>query len=323
MKTRQTKFDQCFSTFPEIHTPDNFLNFWQSAIDDLKKYPVSPKTKMQLKKSIGKQSQIEVQFNGYGNTPLKGVLTLPRRQKKVPVILTIDDYLSDFDRSKEYSEAGFAHFALLLRSHEHYPFRRQLENGKEAPPPRFFYEAGLTPIDSSYLFLSILDGVRAVDLLRLQKTIDFSKIGIIGKGLGAAVAAFVTIFKKTNIKGLVVERMGYVNLSRWLQDSRSSGAAEIDALLHQIESQRIKNRIKKEINYFDPLHIAEKIGVPVLSSTGLEDEMNPPEHAFAFFHHLRTDKTMEIYPTEESDPDGMTQRKKSIEFLAPLLSGKK
>ena len=67
------------------------------------------------------------------------------------------------------------------------------------------------------------------------------------------------------------------------------------------------------------LNWAEVISRPVLMTVRLKDEKNPPRPAFAFFNRMKTQKDMEIFPDELSDPDGSLQRKKTIRFISEAL----
>jgi cephalosporin-C deacetylase-like acetyl esterase len=219
--------------------------------------------------------------------------------------------------SREFRELGLAHLALFLRHHEN--FKIGAEKKEDAPIEHHILDGGLDPIEQNFIFLAILDAVRAVDFLRLQKMIDSSRIGIIGRGLGGVAAAFAAVFKKNNVRALVIENMSYVWYPRWLEESTSAGRMELAEILGSATVQKNRTRLKKSLEYIDPLFIAEDLTIPVMLSANLKESENPPVPAFAFFNHLKTEKIAQIYPELNSDPSMSIQRSKSIEFMAEML----
>ncbi|MCR9143279.1 MAG: acetylxylan esterase [bacterium] len=347
----KVSFDECFQTFPPISAPADLDRYWNKALLQLKKAPVDPRARLLISKSLGRESRSEVSFAAHDKTRIEGILSVPRTRGKVPAIISFHDYHDphpDLDRSSR--QEGLAHLSVYLRNHgpdspgagdapgatgNETGGRTTTAAGSRVPAgvagtggatgapklPSLFRQHGLDPIEDSYVFSCYLDAVRCVDFLRLQKGIDASRIGLIGRGFGAAQAVFAAALMKDNVAALVLDRPGFLWFGAWLEDSISDLAGEMGSILGNV-SPRKKGRLKKNLAYLEPLNWSESLEQPVLAAIGLEDEINPPRAAFGFFNHLKTDKSMEIYPDETTDPEGREQFKKSLRFLAEHLQKK-
>ena len=324
----KVSFDECFQTFPALNAPADLDRCWNKALLQLKKIPVDPRSRLQIARSLGREARSEVSFTSYGGARLHGLLSVPRARGRVPAIISFHDYHgapSEAERSSRHE--GLAHLSMYLRGHS--PDEMAPTAAPENSPavrtepqlPSHFRKHGLDPIEDSYVFSTYLDAVRCVDFLRLQKGIDASRIGLIGRGFGAAAAVFAAALMKENVAALVLDRPGFLWFGAYLEDSTARLAREVKSLLDNA-SPRARGRLRKNLAYLEPLNWSELLQQPVLTAIGLEDEQNPPRAAFGFFNHLRTDKSMEIYPGENDDPDGREQFKKSLRFLSEHLQKK-
>lgn len=307
-------FDECFQSFPPLPQADNLDGFWKKAIDGLRRTPVDPRQKLMIGKSLGWESVSEVSFASFGGQRLHGYLSIPRKRGRTPAVVSFHDYHDSFELDRGFSQEGLARLAIYLRGHEPH---ESAAAGPQTPRPRFIEAAGLDEPEKSYPYACYLDAIRCVDFLRLNKSIDAAHIGVLGRGFGAALAVFVAAAMEENVRAVALERPGFVWLSRWIEEAGSDAAAEIRALNEQ--SARARGRIKKSVQYLDALNWSGKLKQPVLCTTGLDDELNPPPLAFGFFNRLQTDKSMEIYTAEQPDPEGKEERKKSLKFLSEHL----
>lgn len=308
-------FDECFQTFPELKPPGDLKDFWKNAQAELQKIPVEPTAKMVLKKSLGWESTQDVSFLSFGGERIRGLLSIPRKRGTVPAVISFHDYHADLETGREFTDAGLAHLAVRLRGHEGVEARAQSEVEAVAIP--HFQQNGLAAAEKSYPYACYLDALRAVDFLRLQKGIDHSRIGVIGRGFGAALSVFTAIHRE-NVRALALEQPGFAWLLEWAREAEADYAEEIRFLTGKNARNRIKAR--KNLDYFDVLNYSEDLKQPVLAFIGLNDTRNPARPAFAFFNHVTSDKTMELFPEESDQPPPGEIRKKSVDFLGKQLN---
>ena len=338
MAVRKPTFDDCYQALPELKLPRNLDRFWQDAILGLKRLPVEPQQKLVLKKSFGKESLSDIAFQSVGPAIIRGQLFVPRRRGKAPVVIHFPDYeekasfpVAVKDYSRTLTEKGIALLSVELRESAALAAARAARqrqsaasgrgnaaNAVEGPPPPIV-QMGVDPMEDSYIVRSFLDGLRAVDFIRLQKGIDSARIGLLGRGLGAAMASFVAAMRADSVVALSLERPSPAWLGRWLDDAQSSMAEQIRYLLRSKSGSRTK--WKKNLELIDPLNWTSAVKVPILVSAGLEDRVHPPMSVFGYFNHLQTEKAMQFFTDEEQDPTGKKERLTSLDFLAEHLEG--
>ncbi|MCB1318710.1 MAG: acetylxylan esterase, partial [Leptospiraceae bacterium] len=302
----KASFDDCFQTFPSIQSPPDLNRFWQKGMTALKRVNVDPRSRLVLSRSLGRESLSEVNFAGLDNHRLHGLFTVPRRRGKLPAVIAFHDYHEQIDGSGHISGEGLALLTVQLRGHETEFFSHSAGSDLELREKQLCADAGLADAEASYLYRAYLDAVRCVDFLRLQKSIDMQRIGIIGRGFGAALAVFAATQMSENVRALVLERPSFLWLQAWLEESTSDLAQEIKHLVSR--NTRLYTRSKKNLPLFDPLNWTEQLKPEVMAAVSLEDDWNPPRPAFGFFNRLKAEKSMQLSPDEESYPTASEQR---------------
>ena len=311
----KTSFDECFATFPRLRAPGDLRDYWHAALLELKKIPVEPQSRIMLKRSLGWETMQEISFRSAGDVRVHGFLSVPRKRGTVPAVISFHDYGHEPQLHRDFSDSGVAHLAIRLRDHAE--VRPRPIAGQPDTGPGLVARYGLEKLEKSYPFLCFLDAIRSIDFMRLQKGIDPHRLGVLGHGLGAAMAVFVAS-QRADIKAIALERPGFVFLDGFLPEAGALYAEEIRQVLGGVSPAR-RTKIRKGMEYLDVLNWAEVLDAPVLVSAGLQDPINPPRSAFAFFNRLRVEKAMELFPEEGKDPDGANERKKAVAFLAGVL----
>ncbi|MBE7437897.1 MAG: acetylxylan esterase [Spirochaetales bacterium] len=302
-------FDECFSAFPELKIPADYQAFWEKAEDSLSGQPLDIQQKLNLKKSLGWESLSDVSFSGAGNLRLQGSLSVPRRRGLPPVVISFHDYHATPEIDREYTDQGLAHLAVQLRYHHRTP-----QEDQDVLSIPLFQRYGLAETQSSFPYQCFLDGLRAVDYLTTLKNLAHDRIGIVGRGFGAAIGAFVAW--RRPIRALALEQMGFAAFPLWLKDASVDYSNELRFLLSRNAPQ--KARARKNLEYLDVLHLVPDLRTPTLSVIHMHDALNPPRPAFGFFNRLQCEKTMELF-MDEKPPTFKEVRRKSLIFLGEIL----
>lgn len=327
MAIRRPGFDECYQALPELTRPAQFQSFWNSVILSLKKVPLEPQLKLRLKRTFARESLHDVQFRSHNDTVLSGYLNIPRKLKRVPTVITFHDYLSDFERVNEsitdpLSQAGIAHLYLKMRGHENPAVFARPTRSKDGAGAQttFFLDQQGQPFERSFGVAIILDALRSVDFLRLNRNINHTAIGLMGRGLGCVPALFAAAFKPESVRALSLERPGPVWHEEWLQLSQSPLAREWNEWMKGRSAQ--KKELREKMRQIDPVYLSQEINCPVLMSTGLEDAEHPALPGFGLFNLLRTEKAMQIFTDEAQDPDHKKEHQQQVEFLIEKLRTK-
>ncbi len=311
MAANRYSFDECFESFPESAAPRDLIPRMEEAVQEMRKIPLEMEQKLIFKRSLGLTATYEVTFPGYGGLPLQGYLTLPRKLRRTPTLLIFPEYDATPDSYASVTDQGMATFLLLPRR---YPGATDSSPQDSSGTPDLIGRFGMESLETGYLFHLFMGAIRSLDLLRHHKGVQNRKISLMGSGLGSAMALFTAALEGEQISALALKRPELAWLPRWLEESPSLEAAEIKQLLTGSPAWK-QREILQQLSYLDMLHWAEKVRLPVYCSTLLEDERSFPVPAFAFFHHLLTDKTMDVYPGKNQDPRDQRQNRRALEFL--------
>jgi len=305
-------FDRYFYNLPEINREPDFLKFWEKSITEIRKIPLEPEINENNKKATAKFKAYDISFNGFLKTRIRGLLYIPKKKEKQRVIIHVHDY-------NRYPQKGIvkhlndrtAHLILVLRGHD------IIENRSEEDEKNSlgFIVENIIDLDTYYVRSVYLDIFRSVDFLRLISFLDCTKVGIYGKGFGAAAAFFTAVYSG-RIGAIVMDSPLFCDLPLSQNISQSDTAREINDIINIQKGK--KNQIKRNLSYFDIINFSHDLQAPALFITGLKDEISPAECVMGLFNHIQSEKTIEIYPEDGNEAGGDAQLIKSINWLTDL-----
>ncbi len=305
-------FDKFFLNLPPFDREDDFELFWKKSIADLKKIPMEPLFNIKSSRPHHGFIQYSVSYKSFLKYQISGSLFVPEKIKKPFVIIHLHDYNRKPVIETEKLNQSAAHFFLYIRGHENLIKKE----ASDTSTPGFMIE-NIFDKETYYIKAVYLDVYRAIDTLRLMPEIDCGKIGIYGKGIGAAAAIF-TAANSERVSALVLDTPFFCYLPILQNLSTSEASREINEF---IELYKIKKKqIKTNLTYFDCINFADKINIPVLALTGFKDTITPPQCVFAFFNHLQCEKQMEIFPDDGNSTGGEKQFVKSINWLTERIA---
>jgi len=300
-------FDKYFLHLPRISRPDDFDDFWHTAINELKKTPIDVQFIHNKRKSTGKFTVYDMTYIGYNKVQLFASLHVPDKINKPHVVILFHDYDDVTSHAQFPIDLPFAYCFVELRSHRNIIHYDEVE----IKSPGFMVE-GILEKNDYYVKGLYLDGLRTIDALRLHNDLDCSKIAIVGKGLGSAVSVF-TASHSNRVAALVLDTPSFCYIDMAQNIAKSIIANEINEFIEEHKNK--KSVIKKTLTYFDALQFTNKISCPVLATVGFKDTLSPAECVFALFNHLQCDKTIEVYPEEGHIPGGIEQMNRMIEWI--------
>ncbi len=301
-------FDRYFLNLPELTGESDFDKFWEKSINDIKKIPIEPEVKENSRKSTSKFKVYDISYNGFLKTRIKGILYRPVNSEKSRVIIHLHDYNKYPDKNiKKTLSPRSAHLLLFLRGHE------ILDNTETNEVDTLGYMIeNIIDLETYYARSVYLDTYRSIDFLRLIKFIDCSRIGIIGKGFGAA-AGFFTAVHSGRVCAIVMDSPLFCNLPLSQNISQSHAASEINDII-TIQRGK-KNQIKKNLSYFDIINFSHKLTCPSLFVSGLNDVISPAECIMGLFNHIQSEKEIEIFPEDGNSAGNEKQFMKSLDWL--------
>lgn len=309
-----SNFDKYFLNLPPLDKKNDFDQFWEKAIAEIRKIPLETELVKNGRKSTHRFGCYDVTYKGFTKTAITGELLIPRGTLKPKVILYVHDYNSEIRYQQQNLDESVAYFFMTLRGHS--DIIKPTGTDEEPASPGYMVE-NILDRDTYYAKAVYLDLYRSIDMLRLVPDINCSSIGIIGKGFGAAVAIFTAAFSD-RVAALVMETPSFCHLSMSQNISESDATNEINEFIATLKAK--KKQVKENLTYFDALNFADKITCPVLATVGFRDTLSPPECVFSLFNHIQSEKVIEVYPEEGNSAGGEAQFKKSIQWLTGRIN---
>ncbi len=309
-----SNFDKYFLNLPPQDKKNDFDEFWDKSIAEIKKIPLETKLVKSGKKSTHRFASYDVTYKGFTKTTITGELLIPRGTLKPKVIIHVHDYNNMLHYPQQVLDESAAYFFINLRGHTEIV---KPDDTEEEPASPGYMVENILDRDTYYVKAVYLDLYRSIDMLRLIPDINCSAIGIIGKGIGAAAAVFTAAFSD-RVAALVLETPAFCHLVLSQNISKSDASNEINEFVATIKAK--KKLIKENLTYFDALNFADKIGCPILATVGFKDTLSPPECIFSLFNHFQSEKVIEVYPEEGNTAGGNAQFKKSITWLAKQIN---
>lgn len=304
-------FDKFFLNLPELTREEDFDRFWEKSISEIKKVAIEPEINENHRRSTTKFRVYDVTYNGFLKTKIRGLLYFPKKMERSRVIIHLHDYNRYPGKSiPRILPDTAAHLFIILRGHDIIEHRTQEE--EEQNRPLGFIVENIIDMETYYARAVYLDVYRSVDFLRLINFIDCNKIGIYGKGFGAAAGFFTAVYSP-RIGAIVMDSPVFCNLPLSQNISTSDTSVEINDIINVQKGK--KSQIKKNLTYFDIINFSRNLNCPAMFVTGLLDEISPPECVLGLFNNLQVEKTIEVYPDEGNEAGGDTQHIRAVNWL--------
>jgi cephalosporin-C deacetylase len=309
-----SNFDKYFLNLPPQDKKNDFDQFWEKSIAEIKKIPLETELAKNSRKSTSRFTSYDVSFKGYSKSTITGEFLVPRKGVKPKIIIHIHDYNSLVQYPQQSLEESAAYFFITLRGHN--DIIKPAESEEEHTSPGYMIE-NILDRDTYYVKAVYLDLYRSIDMLRLIPDINCNSIGIIGKGFGAAAAVFTAAFSN-RVSAVVLDTPAFCHLPLCQNIAESDATREINEFVATVKSK--KKQIKENLTYFDAINFTDKIQAPVLATVGFKDVISPPECVFSLFNHIRSEKVMEVYPEDGNTAGGEAQFQKSIRWLVARIN---
>lgn len=324
-------FDECFASEADVSlAPKDIDKFWNAQIARLKKVPLEVQTKKKVSAKIFTEQNLTVEFQSIDKYHMHAQFIAPRKLTgKPPLVVIFPDYGKEAVAYKGLMNAGIAQMVIRMRGHEAprpvhsaEPGQAVKKEEKREESYGYFGERILEPTEY-YANKIYLDAYRALEVARLRREIDTSRIGIIGQGVGAAQALFAAAYMERG-EALYLENPAFLNLDHTQNISDADYAREINGAARG--SKKVKQQIKENLRYFDPVYFARKISASTAFSINLTNKEGVPHGGFALFHLLQHEKDMFLFT--EGDPVALAEEKRrtvlnAVRYFREKLLGQK
>ena len=265
--------------------PQTLVNFWNQAQQELMATPanyiLTPRP--DLAKKDG--DAYEVEFNSTDKATIFGWLTVPKGNRKSPVLYKISDYMSEL--APEFRR-DVAVLCINTRG-----------TGSSTTNYNFAYnDLGLLNLKdkNKYVLKGIyLDAFRGLDLIHQfasKLKLDNRKVVITGSGLGASASVVLAALNQS-LKGIILESPTFMDIRNMMSFNDGMLSSTFPASMYQSFYNTGKNNketMLATLDFFDPLFFAPYINCPVLTGFGLKNLNSPAQCVYNFISQLRIQK---------------------------------
>ncbi|MCX7631724.1 MAG: acetylxylan esterase [Turneriella sp.] len=307
-------FDECYSSHADLsHRPADLEQFWEKQIAQLKKIPLDVRAQRKTSRKLLTEQNLAIEFQSAGKYHLQARFIAPRKLfGRPPLVVIFPDYGCEPIIFKGLMNAGIAQLVVRMRGHEaprpvatEQPGGSKEKKREERQRSYGYFAEHLLEPEEHYAAKIYLDAYRTLEMARLRREIDSSRIGIIGYGVGAAQALFVAAFMRRG-EALYLDNPAFVHLDVTQNLAEADYAREINEAARG--NKKLRQQIKTNLRYFDPVYFADRIRTPVAFSVNLTNKLIAPHGAFALFHLLQCEKDMYLFT--EGDPVALAEERR-------------
>ncbi|MDP8245652.1 MAG: acetylxylan esterase [Candidatus Hinthialibacter antarcticus] len=281
---------------PTTPMPDDFDDFWQSELAEMRNSPLEPELEFLEDQSNDKVDCYHVSFNTGPNnwryTPrFYGMLAVPKGDGPFPGLLQVPGAGVRAYRPQAYwAEQGIIHLTVGIHGIPvNLPDR--LYNSLNPAALRNYFSANLDDRDEYYYNRVFLGCARAVDFIVQLDQFDGKTLGIHGGSQGGALS-ITTAGLDPRIRFVastypaLCDHYGYLN-------GRAGGWPH---LFKNMNPFTVKQDKIETAAYYDVVNFARKLDMPVLMGLGYNDETCPPTSMFSAYNSIPSEKEIQIIP---------------------------
>ena len=265
--------------------PADLVNYWDQARRELAASPanfsITPRPDLGNKFS----DAYEVQFSSTEKAVIFGWLTIPKNNRKNPILYNISDYMSELKPEYRRDVA-----VLSINTRGTGPSTTNFNYG--------YYDLGLLNIKdkNKFVFKGIyLDALRGIELINTFASklgIDNSKVVVGGCGLGASISVIVSSFYP-NLKGIILDSPAFIDMRTMINFNEGVANTTFPSLMfknYYSTKKNTKDALLNTLDYFDPVHFAPYVSCPIIVGWGSKNISSPAIGVYNFFNQLRVSK---------------------------------
>ena len=277
---------------PAAKLPSDFLQFWDSAKNDLAEIPMDATMTLMPDRCTDKVNVYHVNLQNYPEgARLYGILCVPKKEGKYPALLEVPGAgVRPYGGDVRVAEKGLITFQIGIHGVP-VDMERVVYNNLGAGALRGYMNYNLDDPNSFYYKRVYLGCVRANDFIASLPQYDGENLGVYGGSQGGALS-IVTAALDSRVKFLGAYYPALCDLTGYLK-GRAGGWPHY--------FQHNKNNTPEKIKtagYYDVVNFARQLKIPGMYSWGFNDEVCPPTSTYAAYNVITAPK--ELFPAVET-----------------------
>lgn len=279
---------------PALTQPDDFEQFWEASRVLLAAEPLEASVEEVSYPAHGVRI-FHIEYRGFAGARIRGWYARPQSGGPHPGLVVYHGYNWNLEGGLHdivnWALHGYATFGMATRG--------QQDSGESMPSPHGHASGWMTQgiLDPErYYYRGVyLDAVRAVDWLATQPEVDGARVGVAGASQGGGLSLAVAALSP-KVQVAVAEYPFLCHFRRAVNLAPAGPYGEVNEFLRRNGDPAIETQVFRTLSYFDTMNLAPWISCPVLTSSGLIDQVTPPSTIFAAYHHIGSkEKAIRVY----------------------------
>lgn len=293
MNAIERRIEELYRYTPNLMPPSDLEEFWNRTLSEAEKRKPAGKREL-VETPFAAMDVYHVTYQGYDDTPLKGWYMVPRfaAERSLPCVVVFHGYSGGKGYPEQYADwlmLGVAVFAVDVRGQGGETGNR-LAN--DYGMTRGWMTQGILDKESCYYKAVAVDAVKAIEWAAIQPEVDAKRVAVTGDSQGGGITLLAAALSMTpavvaaNIPNMCHMDFGLLNSTGSLTEAADfvhRFPQHLDEVLHTL-------------SYFDMVHLAPRIDIPVMVSVGLKDTVCMPETVFAAYNRISSEKILNVFP---------------------------
>lgn len=296
---------------PNVYAPPEFSRFWALFVAELQAVAPEPATEVLDSPAHGMQLK-RVRYTSLGGAHIEGYLLCPMMSQPCPLIVHAHGYNDRFEILCDWAARGFNVLGFDARG-----FGRSasaVETSEDG-----YVLTGIEKPETSILRGAVADYLQAVRVGQELLNGQISRIGYYGFSFGGGLALMAGALSREAELVIVGQPTFGWNDERF-RLALAGSALEIKNYIEKYPWRR--DMVVHTLKYFDTLHFAPFIHVPVFLGIGLDDDVVPSRTLLAVANHIETPVEVRFLPVSHSkDPREALWGEFLDEWMACLSEG--
>ena len=282
---------------PDVAEPADFDDFWARTLAESRAL-AAPPLREPADTPITAVIVEDLTFSGFGGEPIRGWVTRPRAEGKLPVVV---EYIGDGGgrgipgEHLRWAAAGYVHVLMDTRGQG-----ANWGSGGDTPDPHGsdgavpgYMTRGISSPDEYYYRRLFTDAALLIDAVQQFDFVDPARIAVTGGSQGGGISLAAAALNPAVVAAM--PDVPYLcHFRRSVELTPEHPFREIERYL-SVHRDRVE-AVFETLSYFDGVNFARRITAPVLFSVGLMDGVVLPSSIFAAFNHCASeDAEIEVY----------------------------
>lgn len=275
---------------PTTTLPDDFMEFWETAIADARKTPLKPKVTLIPELCTPKINVYNVRIqNEAPGSYIYGILCIPKAEGKYPAILKLPPAgIRQYTGYKDLAEQGAITFEIGIHGIP-VDLPEEVYNNLMGGSLADYQYDNFGNKDEYYFKRVILGCLRAVDFIYTIDEFDKERIGIIGGSQGGALT-LATAALEPRIKYISLRYPAMCDMTGYVYDRAGGWPHVFKKLDEPARGTKIEGS-----KYYDAVNFARFIKIPGYYTWGYNDNVCPPTSTFSAYNVIKADKVLKLF----------------------------